>query len=600
MKIRSQTWLQIAIFSLLLGAGAAILEKVFWIGVDSTLPKTNKVISFSRPGTITILSSNEKIIQKLGPATQEKLSPGNMPLLVKQAFIAAEDRRFYDHKGVDLWGISRALIRNLREGSVKEGGSTITQQLARTVFLNQDKSLTRKLKEVTLSFKLERELSKEEILEQYLNYVYLGSGAYGIADASWVYFSKTPDLLSLEEAALIAGLAPAPSFFSPLVNPNLALKRRSVVLNRMQNEGFITKNELLNTIEKPLKITPAKPKYLNSKAPFFTSWVAQKLPEFLTVEQIELGGIIIKTSLNLDWQIKAREIIREYAPLGMEGAIVSIEPQSGLVRVLVGGKDFNNNQFNRATQALRSPGSTFKLFPYLAALKKGISPEEIYNDKPKCWENYCPKNFKENYLGEVTMAKAFEQSLNTIAVDILDQVGFKEVISLANKLGVGRDNKLGFYYPLAIGAYEQTLLNMTGAYAGIANRGNYKEPIPFEEIRGPNNSLIWSNDTKRIKDKFVVSSTIADTMNWMLQRAVKYGTGKASEIKGKNVAGKTGTSEGGRDLWFIGSLPKITTGVWLGFDDNRKTKLSSGEAANTWKVFTKKILKDLDNLSSNN
>ena len=593
MKTRSPKWLLIAICSVTLGTSIAVIERIAWKGIDFLLPSKEKVTNFSRPGTITILSSEEKVIQKLGPATQEKLKEGLMPLLIEQAFIAAEDRRFFEHKGVDLWGISRALITNIRQRSVREGGSTITQQLARTVFLNQDRTITRKIKEILLAYKLERELSKEKILEQYLNYVYLGSGAYGIADASWVYFSKSPNLLTIEEAALIAGLPPAPSLYSPLVNPDLAIKRRSIVLKRMLLEGFISKEEFSNAITKPLKINPASPKYLNSLAPFFTSWVAQKIPELLTTEQIEVGGIKIKTSLKLDWQRKAKEVLTNYAPEQMEGALVSIEPESGLVRVLIGGKDFNKNEFNRATQALRSPGSTFKIFPYLAALKQGIKPQDEFFDRPKCWDMYCPKNFGDKYLGKVSLVESFEQSLNTIAVELLHTVGFKEVIQIAGQLGVGKSQDFGNYYPLAIGAYEQTLLDMTSAYAAIANRGIYIKPMPFEEIRGPNNKIIWSRSSDRIIKKKAINNDIADTMNWMLQRAVNNGTGKAAKLESRIVSGKTGTSEGNRDLWFIGYLPELATGIWFGYDDNRETKSSSGEAAFAWKIFMEKILNDL-------
>lgn len=594
MSNKSSNWIILAICSLSIGSSIAIIEIILWSAVDSLLPTSQKVINFSRPGTLTLLSSGGKIIQKLGPATQEKLSAEDIPILIKQSFISAEDRRFYQHKGVDLWGISRALFANLRQGSVKEGGSTITQQLARTVFLNQSRTITRKIKEIALAFKLERKLSKEKILQQYLNYVYLGSGAYGIADAAWVYFSKTPNLLSISEAALIAGLAPAPSLYSPLVNPKLAIKRREIVLIKMAEEKFISMEELSTALKEPLSLMPAEPKYQTSIAPFFTNWVAQKLPEFVSDEDLEIGGITIRTSLKLDWQRKATSIIQEYTRKEMEGAAVSIEPISGLVRVLVGGKNFQNNQFNRATQATRSPGSTFKIFPYLAALKKGIKPSDIFIDKKKCWGTYCPRNFGNKYMGKVSLSEAFSNSLNTIAVEILDKVGFKEVISLANKLGVGEEKELGTYYPLAIGAYEETLINMTSAYATIANRGYYIRPSPIEEIVGPSNNIIWTHKLNDSKGEQAIEIKIADTMNSMLQKVVSEGTGQAGKLNNRNVAGKTGTSEGGRDLWFIGSIPQLTTGIWFGYDDNRQTKLSSGEAANAWKQFMLRIITNFE------
>ncbi len=579
--------------SLSLGIIFSTLEQVGSKAVDSFLPDAKRVADFRRPGTITMLTSNGEIIQKTGPATREKVAKDEIPIILKKAFIAAEDRRFYKHKGVDLWGISRALIINLTKGAVQEGGSTITQQLARIVFLSQDRTLIRKIKEATLAYKLERQLSKEEILEQYLNNVYLGSGAYGIADAAWIYFSKKPKDLSLSESALIAGLPPAPSLFSPLVNPQKALKRRSIVLSRMELAGHISKEEAQSANQQPLQLKPAPPKYFNSSAPFFTSWVAKELPKVLTKEQLEIGGLKITTSLNLNWQLKAQKVIQSYSPGETEGALISIEPSTGLIRAMVGGKDFKDTQFNRATQALRSPGSTFKLFPYLAALKYGIIPEDMVIDEPICWYGYCPKNFSNKYMGKVSLSDSLKYSLNTVAVQLLAKVGFENVIEIANRLGVGNQRKLGKYYPLAIGAFEQTLMEMTSAYAAITNRGVFVKPLPFEEIRGPNNNILWSVKKNRGKGTRAVSKEIADTMNWMLQKVVSNGTGIAATLKERPVAGKTGTSEGGRDLWFIGSTPQLTTGVWFGHDDNRETKSGSGEAAWAWKKYMKEIESEL-------
>ncbi len=583
--------------SLTIGSLSAITEKIAKRTIDNFLPDSSQIIFFSRPGTITFISNDNKILQKLGPNSQEKIKAGEIPILVKKAFIAAEDRRFYKHNGVDLWAIGRALKTNLENKSIMEGGSTITQQLARIVFLNQNRTFERKLKEIALAYKLERQLSKEEILAQYINNVYLGSNAYGIADASWIYFSKSPSLLTLEEAALIAGLAPAPSIYSPLVNIDLAFQQRESVLQKMKLEGFISDKEFSKALNSPLNLKPAKPKFSKSKAPFFTTWVEQKLPNVISKEALEIGGLSIYTSLNLEWQNEAQQIIKTQSPEDSEGAIVSIEPSTGLVRVLVGGKDFEINEFNRATQALRSPGSTFKIFPYAAAIKKGFKPEDLLFDTPRCWYGYCPKNFGDLYLGEVSIVESFEKSLNTVAIDLLTKVGFKEVISIANKFGVGNDQNLGEYYPLAIGAYEETVLNMTAAYAGITNRGTFIEPNPIEKIIGPGNKVIWSRKLHGPKGQKVLSTEVADILNWMLQQVVKNGTGKIASIKGRQIAGKTGTSEGDRDLWFIGSVPQLTTGVWLGNDDNSSTNGGSSDAAIIWKKFIQKIEKDLSSIN---
>ena len=585
MKRSRRHWFLLAGSAAAIGCGVALGQGALVEAIDAALPDARGIASFNRPGTITLLSSDGQVIQKLGPATREKVSAGKMPLLVKQAFVAAEDRRFYEHDGVDLWGISRAIFTNLKQRSVQEGASTITQQLARTVFLSQDRTITRKLREAALAYKLERQLSKEQILEQYLNYVYLGAGAYGIADAAWVYFSKTPEQLTLPEVALIAGLPPAPSVYSPLVNESVALERRSIVLERMQQAGFITASEADEARNSPLNLKPATPKYFNSAAPYFSSWVAQQLPQMLTPEQLEVGGLKIRTSLNLKWQKRAQQVVKDFAPGNTEGSIVSIEPGTGLVRVLVGGKNFQASQFNRATQALRSPGSTFKLFPYAAAINAGVKPTDIFIDSPRCWNGYCPKNSGGKYFGPISLADALQNSLNTIAVQLQDKVGFDAIITTANNLGIGTTRPLGKYYSMALGANEQTILDMAAAYAAIANRGVYVKPTAFEDIRGPGGELIWSRRRDGARGSRAVDSDVADTMNWMLQRVVTGGTGTAASLGDRPVAGKTGTSEGTRDLWFIGSIPQLTTAVWFGYDNNAPTGSSSGQSAWAWKQF---------------
>ncbi|MAV11519.1 MAG: carboxypeptidase [Synechococcus sp. MED850] len=586
-------WALIAGSATAIGIGTALGTRAFVQIVDATLPDARGIANFNRPGTITLLASNGQVIQKLGPATREKVKAGQMPLLVQQAFIAAEDRRFYEHNGVDSWGVARALVTNLREGSVREGASTITQQLARTVFLSQDRTITRKLKEAALALKLERQLSKQQILDQYLNYVYLGSSAYGVADAAWIYFSKQPDQLTVVEAALIAGLPPAPSVYSPLVNPELAKQRRGIVLDRMAQAGFITASEAAGFTQSPLNLKPAVPKYFNSAAPYFSSWVAQELPKILNTEQLEVGGLSIRTSLNLRWQKEAREVIKTNTYGDLEGSIVSIEPGTGLVRVMVGGKDFSKSQFNRSTQALRSPGSTFKLFPYAAAIDRGVKPEDIFNDSKRCWNGYCPKNFGNKYFGPISLADALKNSLNTVAVQLQDKIGFDAIIETANGFDIGTKRPLGKFYPMAIGAYEQTVLEMTAAYAAVTNRGVFVKPTPFEEIRGPGGELIWSRKLDGDRGNRALDSEVADAMNWMLQRVVNGGTGGAAKLQDRQVAGKTGTSEGARDLWFIGSIPQLTTGVWFGYDNNRETKSNSGQAAWAWNQYMTKIKGDL-------
>ena len=574
-----------------LGGGVAVVQSTVVRGFDGLMPDASGISRFNRPGTLTILSADGQVVQKLGPVSRDKLSVDSLPPLVEQAFIAAEDRRFYQHDGVDFYGIVRAAVRNISRGSVEEGASTITQQLARTVFLSQDRTLLRKLKEATLAGKLERQLSKRQILTEYLNLVYLGSSAYGVADAAWIYFSKTPAELNLAEAALIAGLPPAPSVYSPLVNPELALQRRTVVLRRMQEAGFISAAEADAATTSPLALKPAEPKYWASRAPYFSSWVQQELARVLSPEQLEVGGLTVRSSVNLAWQEQAQATVNRYATGGMEGALVAMETGTGLVRAMVGGRDYNASQFNRSTQALRSPGSTFKMYVYATALAEGMVPERRLRDTARCFAGYCPRNFNNRYLGSTTMVRAVQTSSNVVAVALLQELGFDKVIATARSLGI--QGELGKFYPLALGAEEQTVLDMTAAYAAINNRGVYVRPTPFEEILGPDGDLLWSRRADGEPSRRAMSSDVADAMTWMLEQAVRGGTGGGASLGNRPVAGKTGTSEGGRDLWFIGSIPQLTTGIWLGYDDDRSGKATSVVATYAWSTFMREITKDL-------
>jgi penicillin-binding protein 1A len=468
-----------------LGGMLALGQGMLTMGTDGLLPDVGGIRSFNRPGTLTVLASDGTVVYKQGPATREKLKPGRMPLLVQKAFIAAEDRRFYQHDGVDGVGILRAIGRNISQGSVEEGASTITQQLARMVFLSQDRTIIRKVKEAALAGKIERELSKEQILEEYLNNVYLGSSAYGISDAAWVYFSKTPDQLTLPEAALIAGLPPAPTVYSPLVNSELALKRRAIVLRRMREAGFIDDRQLMEASEAPLGLKPSEPKYFANPAPWFISWMEQELPKVLTKEQLEVGGLTVRSSLNAQWQAAAQEAVKAHAGGGMEGALVSMEPGTGLVRAMVGGMDWEKSQFNRATQALRSPGSTFKLFAYTAALRFGMTPDDTISAKTRCYKDgWPPKRFCiPGTGGSITLRDAVARSVNPAAVATAEKVGYPRVIDTARRLGI--TGEIGEYPAMVLGSNEKTVLEMTAAYTAINNRGLYVAPTPFEEIIGP-------------------------------------------------------------------------------------------------------------------
>ncbi|NMG06747.1 penicillin-binding protein 1A [Brasilonema sp. UFV-L1] len=577
-----------------LGISSGMIAIAYGIrALDQTLPDKAELNAIVRERTLTIKAADGSIIQQQGEATREQLKIEEIPDKLKKAFIASEDRRFNKHKGVDAQGIVRAVLNNVRSQDVVEGGSTITQQLARILFLKQEKTVWRKLKEARLAQKMEEQLSKDEILERYLNLVYLGSGAYGIADAAWVYFSKTVDELTLSQMAVIAALPPAPNRFSPQVNELEAKQRRDLVLRRMLEDKFITAAEKEAATAEPIEIKPSSPKRWQEEAPYFISYIQKELPKYVSPKALQAGGFTVETSLNLNWQKAAEAAVKK--TLRNEGrwenfkqaALVAIDPRDGEIKAMVGGKDFGKNQFNRVTQAQRQPGSTFKGFVYAAAIASGISPNNSYLDSPLMIDGYEPKNFDEGYRGWLTMRDALTKSVNIVAVRVLLKVGFDPIIQLAQRMGI--KSELKPMYSLALGSSEVNLLELTSAYGSFATQGLHIEPHGITRILDRQGKVIWSADFEK---KQALDPETAAIMTWMLRNVVENGTGRAAQLD-RPVAGKTGTTDEARDLWFIGYIPQIVTGVWLGNDDNKPTDGSSSSAANTWHEFMEKVVKEI-------
>jgi penicillin-binding protein 1A len=562
--------------------------------VDRSLPPISEVFTFARQGTLTIKAADDTILQQVGNATREKLKFDQIPEKLVQAFVAIEDRRFYEHGGVDYQGILRAVVSNLRERTVVQGASTITQQVARIVFLDLDQSAQRKIREAMLAMKIEEEMTKDQILERYLNLVYLGSGAYGVADAAWVYFGKSVDKLSLAEMATIAGLPPAPTEYSPLVNPKIALERRNIVLGEMKEAGYITAAEAAAAKATPLKLDPKKPKRLQLQAPYFTSYIQKELPKCISKEALKKGGLTVETTLNLKWQQVAEQVVKDAVELdgpaeGFEqAAMVAIDPRNGEVKALVGGYGFGESEFNRVTQAMRQPGSTFKSFVYAAGIAAGFSPYDGYRNLPMRVDGYKPENYGKSYSGGwISMAEALAKSVNVVAVKVLTEVGFEPTIKLAHDMGIKTELKP--YYALALGAIEVNLLELTNGYATLAAQGKH---VPAHGIRrvidGRGQVLYEAN----LKPKQALDKDSAAIMTWMLEGVVLEGTGRPAYL-GRPVAGKTGTSEEARDLWFIGYIPQLVTGVWLGNDDSYPTGGTSGTAASTWRAFMREAVEGM-------
>ncbi|MHC5670961.1 transglycosylase domain-containing protein [Nostoc sp.] len=573
-----------------LGVGGGIVALIYGISIiDRTLPDQAELNAVLREQTLTIKAADGTILKQQGEATREELKLEQIPDNLKKAFIASEDRRFKQHNGVDPQGIVRASLNNLRSQGVVEGGSTITQQLTRILFLKQEQTIWRKLKEVRLAQKMEQVLTKDQILERYLNLVYLGSGAYGVADAAWVYFSKSPDQLSLAEMATIAGLAPAPSLYAPDKNPVAAKRRRNLVLQRMQEDGVITGEQRQTALQEPLTLKSSLPKRMQAESPYFTSYIQKELPKYVSPDVLKSGGLVVETTLNPTWQKVADEAVAK--TLRNQGrwenfkqaAMVAIDPRNGEIKAMVGGKDFGNNQFNHVTQAQRQPGSTFKGFVYATAIASGKSPYDSYEDAPFVVDGYEPKNYSENFHGSMTIRDALTRSVNIIAVKVLIDVGFTPTIKLAHDMGI--KSELKPTYSLALGSNEVNLLELTSAYGSFATQGLHTEPHGISRIINRQGKVIWS---AHFKSQRALDADSAAIMTWMLRNVVEAGTGGAAQLDNRPVAGKTGTSDEARDLWFIGYIPQMVTGVWLGNDDNHPTDGSSGSAAYTWHEFMEK------------
>ncbi|MEB3229597.1 MAG: PBP1A family penicillin-binding protein [Leptolyngbyaceae bacterium] len=575
-----------------LAGGTALTAWQSYEVARESLPDTDLVLTFVRGGSITIVSADDYVLQRMGPGSREKLAFEDIPPQLVEAFIASEDKNFYEHNGVDYKAIARAIRSNIDSGRVVQGGSTITQQLARLVFLDQSPTIERKIREALLSHKIEENISKEKILERYLNLVYLGSGAYGVADAAWIYFSKSVDELSLSEIATIAGLPPAPSLYSPIENLEAAQERRNETLKRMVEAGYITEDVRQTVVAQPLEVNPSLPKNFLSFSPYFTSYVMKELPKYISQQAFEQGALTVETTLNLGWQRMAEETIEaalaDYSQWQNfeQAAITTLDPRTGEIKTMVGGTDFAESQFNRVSQAPRQPGSTFKPFVYAAAIASGMSPSQSYEDAKFVVDGYEPKNYGKGYSGTVTIRDALIRSINVVAVKTLIDVGFQPVIDLANQMGIQAE--LLPVYSLALGSVEVTLLELTNAYGTFANQGTFVEAHGITRVvdRNNNDQVIYE---AKWQPQRALDTDSAAIMTWMLQAVVESGTGRNARL-GRPVAGKTGTSESYRDLWFVGYIPQLVTGVWLGNDDNTPTWGQSSTAARIWHDFMVKVV----------
>ncbi len=550
----------------------------FWL----TLPPTSDLNAAERRPSITLLGADGSLLATYGDLFGEPLHLKELPAYLPAAVIATEDRRFYHHFGVDPIGLARAIYVNFRAGHVVQGGSTITQQLAKNLFLTPERTLTRKIQEALLALWLEREFTKDQLLEIYLNRVYLGAGTYGVDAAAHRYFDKSARQVTLYEAAVIAGLLKAPTRFSPARDREQAAKRAEQVLANMLDAGYISDAQAKMAERQKAELAVAGRARPGNR--YFADWVSEQIPSFIDAQGRDL---VVVTTLDARLQALAEKAIT--ATLAKEGdkseveqgALVALSPD-GAVRAMVGGRDYGESQFNRATQALRQPGSAFKPFVYLAALEHGMSPEDHFVDQPVRIGNWQPRNYEGKYRGDISAADALAHSVNTVAAQVLQRAGVDEVINVAHRLGITSD--LARDASLALGTSEVTLLDLTTSYCAFASGGRGALPYAIAEIRDKSGAVLYQRQGDG--GGRIISPQLVGAMNQMLAGVIARGTGRSAAFD-RPIAGKTGTTQDFRDAWFIGYTADVVAGVWFGNDDNAPMKHVTGGSlpAATWRAF---------------
>lgn len=528
-----------------------------------------------------------------------------IPEHLKDAFIAVEDVRFYEHAGVDPKGIMRAVIANITNKGVSEGGSTITQQLAKNAYLTQDRTLKRKVQEVFLALQLERKYTKDEILELYLNQIYFGQGAYGVQAAAKTYFGKNVEELDLNECAMLAGIPKSPNYFSPLNNLQAAQERKGVVLDQMSKYGYISSSTAAKTKAENLNLVKSQPQSDNHFASYFIDYVTQQMIEKYGADAVYQEGLKIYTTLDKDMQQAAEAAMQNlpnYSTDGSgnkqpQGALVAIEPSTGYIKAMVGGR--GTDQFNRATMAERQPGSAFKPFVFAAALENGLTPSSTVEDKPINIGGWQPQNYSRNFSGTVTMRYVAEHSLNVPTVRIAQEVGMDKIIYLAEKMGISTFVKEGaandMNYAVTIGGMTKgvTPLEMTSAYGTFANDGVHVAPVAIVKVLDQKGEVL---EEAQPKSEQAIKKTSANELTSMLMGVIARGTGTGANI-GRPAAGKTGTTDNYQDAWFVGYVPDLVAGVWVGCDDNsRMGNMTGGTTpATIWKAFMSKVVQSMPN-----
>lgn len=584
-----RTWFQRLVYwGMVLAVWGLIFAVAFFAVFARDLPDTSSLYNVDRQPSITYLDRSGALIAVRGTQMAPPADLDALPDYVPAAFIAIEDRRFYYHPGFDPIGMSRALVANARAGRVVQGGSTLTQQLAKNLFLTPEQNMRRKVQELILAVWLELKFSKDEILALYLNRVYFGAGAYGIEAASQRYFDKSADKLTVGEAALLAGLLKAPSRYSPVSESERAATRATVVLNEMEEMGVISPAQRAAAVAEPVRVSRT---LATQHAQYFVDWLDKQI-RGLVGEPTE--DLVVQTTLDLTLQTDAersvRRILDRDANRGVQQASLVALDGDGRVRAMIGGASYADSQFNRAVDAKRQAGSAWKPFVYLAALEAGYTPQTPVVDQPVTISGWSPRNYSGTFAGQMTLSQAVAQSTNTVAAYIADQIGRDSVARAARRLGI--TSSIGTQPSMALGAVEVSPLEMATAYDAFANGGRRVQAFGIETIRTPDGRVIYSHAGREAAQGQAINNPPLYYLNEMLRGVVTSGTARSVAIGGRDLAGKTGTTSDYKDAWFVGYTGGFVAAVWVGKDDNTAMRgVTGGNApAAIWRGFMEAAL----------
>lgn len=600
---RSVLGIIIVVF-LVVFVGAALAGSSFlYYILLKELPSIAALKDYRPSITTRVYADNGELIDEFFLEDRKVIKYEDIPKIVIQAFIAAEDARFFQHKGFDMQSMSRAFFKNIEAGRIVQGGSTITQQVAKVLYLSPEKSYMRKIKEALLAYKIDKYLTKEEIITLYLNHIYLGHGTYGIEAASQGYFGKSARDLTLAEAAVLAGLPKAPSSYSPYTHPDKAYQRQVYVLSRMLEDKYISKAEKDLAVATKIRFRSIKPK--DKIAPYFIENVRRYVQEKYGRDVLYREGLEVYTTLNIQMQKAARDAVeqglkeveaRENFEQGLvQGALFAMDPKSGAIRSMVGGRDFNRSEFNRATQSRRQPGSAFKPIIYTAAFDKGMTPSTVIVDSPIVYPDpsrpdgvWKPRNFDEKFLGPTTLHNALVHSRNIITIKVLEEIGIDYATAYAANMGI--TSPISRNLSIALGTAGVTLQELVRAYGVLANEGRRVQPFFIKKIVDRTGHVF---EEAQPKVEQVIDPRIAFMTSHVMQDVVESGTGQRVKRLGRPVAGKTGTTDDTRDAWFLGFTPTLVAGVWVGFDQERplgRQEVGGRAAAPIWLYFAEKAL----------